>query len=225
LRPNGLVELDIVLTIARLLWRKQNLASFETAKLVNSRVRQILEEEKKPRDPTFAQKGENHAPLEEAWRSAQTKARSELGDWDWDEFQDDDFGTSERLKKDLELEERLDAIIEKCVRRLLLVRGVKSMALAPPSEPPQIHKPRDVNRPAKDRVQRQAPPEAVATVQGQGPAIVVVGSVVWIGLVVWLWRDYRKEKRWCWPSRRPVVLICSNATPTAIGCCPYGSEA
>jgi hypothetical protein len=46
-RPNGPVELDIVLTIARLLWRKQNLASCETAKLVNLRFRQILEEEKK----------------------------------------------------------------------------------------------------------------------------------------------------------------------------------
>jgi hypothetical protein len=47
LTPNGPVELDIVLTIARLLWRKQNLPSFETAKLLNFRYRQILEEEKK----------------------------------------------------------------------------------------------------------------------------------------------------------------------------------
>ena len=47
LTPNGPVELDIVLTIARLLWRKQNLASFETAKLLNFRYRQILEEERK----------------------------------------------------------------------------------------------------------------------------------------------------------------------------------
>jgi predicted DNA-binding transcriptional regulator AlpA len=169
-RPNGLVELDIVLTIARLLWRKENLASFETAKLVNYRFRQIFEEEKQSRGISqMFVKGENHAALEEAWRAAQTKARSELGDWDWDEFLDNKFGTIERLKKDLELLERLDAIIEKGVKRLLMVRGVKSMALAPPLEPPQIHKPRDVNRPAKDRVQGQASPEAAATVQGQGP--------------------------------------------------------
>jgi hypothetical protein len=170
-RPNGPVELDIVLTIARLLWRKQNLASCDTAKLVNFRFRQIFEQEKKDRGYSHSQifvNGGNHTALEEAWRAAQTKARSELGGWDWDEFQDDDFGTSERLKKDLELEERLDAIIEKCVKRLLLVRGVKSMALAPPSEPPQIHKRRNVNRPAKDRVE-EARPEAAATVQDQGP--------------------------------------------------------
>jgi predicted DNA-binding transcriptional regulator AlpA len=174
LRPNGLVERDIVLTIARLLWRKQNLASFETGKLVNIRFRQILEEEKKrreiPHSPSpMLVKGENRAPLEEAWRAAQTQTRSELGDWDWDEFRDDDFGTIERLMKDLELVERLDAVIYKCLRRLLMVRGVKSMALAPPTEPPQIHKIRDVNRPPEDRVQGQAPPEAAATVQGQGP--------------------------------------------------------
>jgi hypothetical protein len=171
LRPNGPVELDIVLTIARLLWRKRNLASLETAKLVNFRFRQILEEEKKSRGyPHYRMfvKGENHAALEEALRAAQTQACSELGDWDWDEFRDHDFGTIERLVKDVELVERLDGIIDKCLRRLLMVRGVKSVALAPPSEPPQIHKPRDVNRPAKDQVQGQAPPEAAATVEGQG---------------------------------------------------------
>src|SRR4029077_18987968 len=104
-RPNGPVELDIVLTIARLLWRKQNLVSCDTAKLVNFRFRQIFEEEKKGRGFSHSQifvKGENHTALEEAWRAAQTKARSELGGWDWDEFQDDDFGTRERLKKDLD---------------------------------------------------------------------------------------------------------------------------
>jgi hypothetical protein len=63
-----------------------------------------------------------------------------------------------------ELEETMRA-----VKRLLLVRGVKSVALAPPSKPPEIHKPRDVNLPAKDRVQVQAPPEAAAIVQGKGP--------------------------------------------------------
>jgi len=172
LTPNGPVELDIVLTIARLLWRKQNLASFETEKLLNFRYRQILEEEKKSRgyshSPMFV-KGENHAVLEEAFRAAEKQARSELGDWDWDPFRDDDFGTIGRLMKDLEVMERLDACIEKCLKRPLMVRGVKSVALAPPSELPQIHEPRDGNIPAKERVQGQAPPEAAATVQGQGP--------------------------------------------------------
>jgi hypothetical protein len=96
------------LTIARLLWRKQNLATFETAKLVNFRYHQIVAEERKSRGIPYSRSvviDENH---KEAWRAAEKQARSELGDWDWDEFRDDDFGTIERMMKDLELVERLD---------------------------------------------------------------------------------------------------------------------
>jgi len=49
--------------------------------------------------------------LEEAFRAAEKQARSELGDWDWDPFRDDDFGTIGRLMKDLEVMERLARII------------------------------------------------------------------------------------------------------------------
>jgi hypothetical protein len=71
-------------------------------------------------------KNENQAALEEAWRAAQRQARSELGDSC--EYRDDDFGTTERLMKDLQVVERLDAVVDKCVKRLLMVRGVKALA-------------------------------------------------------------------------------------------------
>jgi hypothetical protein len=134
LRPNGPVEHDIVMTIARALWRKQNLATFQTAQLVKFRYRQIIDEELKSRAiPTshsemVVHKGENQAVLEEAWRAAQKQACGELGDSC--EYRDDDFGTIERLMKDLEVVERLDAVVDKCVKRLLMVRKMK--ALAPP---------------------------------------------------------------------------------------------
>jgi hypothetical protein len=48
-RPNGPVEHDIVMTIARALWRKQNLATFQTAQLINFRYHQIIDEELKSR--------------------------------------------------------------------------------------------------------------------------------------------------------------------------------
>jgi hypothetical protein len=134
LRPNGPVEHDIVMTIARALWRKQNLATFQTAQLVKFRYRQIIDEELKSRaipsshSQMFVHKGENQEALEEAWRAAQKQACGELGDLC--EYRDDDFGTIERLMKDLEVVERLDAVVDKCVKRLLMVRGVK--ALAPP---------------------------------------------------------------------------------------------
>jgi hypothetical protein len=131
-RPNGPVEHDIVMTIARALWRKQNLATFETAQLVKFRYRQIIDEELKSRgissshSQMFVHREENQAPLEEAWRAAQMQARSELGDSC--EYRDDDFGTIDRLMKDLEVVQRLDAVVDKCVKRLLMVRGVKALA-------------------------------------------------------------------------------------------------
>src|SRR5262249_41812369 len=48
-RPSGPVEHDSVLTIAGALWRKQNLATLEAAKLAKFRFRQIFEEELKSR--------------------------------------------------------------------------------------------------------------------------------------------------------------------------------
>ena len=48
-KPNGTVEHDIVMTIARALWRKQNLATLETAKLAKFRFSEIFEEELKSR--------------------------------------------------------------------------------------------------------------------------------------------------------------------------------
>jgi hypothetical protein len=132
-RPNGPVEHDIVMTIARALWRKQNLATFQTAQLVKFRYRQILEEALKSRgipsshSQMLGNKDENQAALEEAWRAAQKQAFSELGDSY--EYRDDDFGTIEGLMKDLEVVERLDAVVDKCVKRFLMVRGVKALAL------------------------------------------------------------------------------------------------
>ena len=131
-KPNGPVEHDIVMTIARALWRKQNLATFKTAQLMKFRYRQIIDEELKSHgipcshSQVFIHKGENQAALEGAWRAAQKQACSELGDWC--EYGDDDFGTIERLMKDLEIIERLDAVVDKCVKRLLMVRGVKALA-------------------------------------------------------------------------------------------------
>jgi hypothetical protein len=43
--------------------------------------------------------------------------------------------TLERLLADLGVEDRLDAMIDRCMKRLLLLRGFKSMAATPASAP------------------------------------------------------------------------------------------
>jgi hypothetical protein len=95
LAPTGALEEDIVANIARLVWRKRNLATLLGAE---------------------------------------------------DDFRLDEIGniaTAERLLSDLEMEGRLDALIDKCLKRLLFVRGLKSLpaASAPPrptQQPPAL---------------------------------------------------------------------------------------
>jgi hypothetical protein len=95
LSPTGVLEDDIVATITRLVWRKQNLAPVRRADLARE---------------------------------------SELG----------------RLLEDLGVEARLDALIDKCLKRLLFVRGLKSLPTASSSAPPQpIPEPQRIPGPTK----------------------------------------------------------------------------
>jgi hypothetical protein len=51
--------------------------------------------------------------------------------------------TMEGLMKELDIKERLDTLISKCLKQLLMVRGVKSLSLASSSvATPQISGPR-----------------------------------------------------------------------------------
>jgi hypothetical protein len=51
-------------------------------------------------------------------------------------------GTLEGLKKELDVGERLDSAIMRCLKQLLMIRGIKSITAAPPasSSPKQIPK-------------------------------------------------------------------------------------
>jgi hypothetical protein len=51
--------------------------------------------------------------------------------------------TVDGLMKELDIKERLDGLISKCLKQLLMVRGVKSLSAASSSVPtPQISGPR-----------------------------------------------------------------------------------
>jgi hypothetical protein len=151
LAPVGPLEEDIVLTIARLLWRKHHLATFDLVRTVESKFRSIKarlgqEAGLKPPGSTFPSlsietyENEEH---EEAWEEVSQRAwnqtRKELGAAFVDER---DKASIEGLMKELEVAERIDASIEKCIKRLLLLRGVKSLAqptaLAASSSPKRL---------------------------------------------------------------------------------------
>ena len=130
--PAGALEEDIVADIAHLTWRKQNLATFRIAELANARHQKIISE-KVPSDGLHPLSFTNPAVV----RAAEEQARQELGDV----YKLVDIGepaTIDGLMKELDIKERLDGLIDRCLKRLLMVRGVKSLSSAPSSVAPPI---------------------------------------------------------------------------------------
>jgi hypothetical protein len=141
--PNAALEEDIVADIARLTWRKQNLATFRIAERVKMHRSQIYHEKVPPLEYDFdADIAERLQEEREGHRAAEEQARQELGDI----YQLIDIGepaTVDGLMKELDIKERLDGLISKSLKQLLMVRGVKSLSAASSSVPtPQISGPR-----------------------------------------------------------------------------------
>jgi hypothetical protein len=131
--PSGVLEDDIVMTMARLVWRKQNLTTLRIAQLA-ARQRSEIRSQKvdsemvfRPGDPV------KHADQS---RAAEDQARKELGET-YELIEAGRAATFDGLKEELETLERLDAAINRCLKQLLMVRGVKSVAAAPPSASPK----------------------------------------------------------------------------------------
>ena len=146
--PVGALEENIVNDMACLIWRKKNLPTFRIAKLAEERRKEIITK-KLPPPPTLWESSdadETEAKFREATleanRAGKVQARQELGDI----YELIDIGepaTIEGLMKELDIKERLDGLINKCLKQLLAVRGVKSVSAAPSSvSTPQISGPR-----------------------------------------------------------------------------------
>ena len=161
LLPNGALEHDIVATIARLEWRKQNLATFRLAELARKhrdaiRYEHVAAVDKKYRPfPRLSEETRRLAMLEPrieveaakrseaeaaerkaAFETAERQARKELGGA-YELAEIGDAATIDRLLQDLEVEDRLGAMIDKCLKRLFFLRGLKSLPTASSSAPPQ----------------------------------------------------------------------------------------
>jgi hypothetical protein len=135
LAPVGALEEDTVSTIARVLWRKKNLSTFQRAALARDRLDEIKYEQEASHNPYVVEALEND-------RAAQAQARKELGDT-FDLIEVGKKTTFDGLMEDLTVEERLDAIVDKCLKRLLMLKGVKSLNgssqnATPPTNPKMI---------------------------------------------------------------------------------------
>jgi hypothetical protein len=145
LAPRGALEEDIVADIARLVWRKKNLATFRYAEDVRAvwfgRREEIFYEKHPdapatPDSPLSMLSDSERAKVYEGTDAMIDEVRKELGE-DFRFVEIGDTATVERLLSDLEIEERLDALIDKCLKRLLFLRGLKSLSTGSYSAPPQ----------------------------------------------------------------------------------------
>jgi hypothetical protein len=135
--PSGVLEDDIVMTIARYVWRKQNLMTLHIAKLAGSRRDAIRSEKVNSEFPSrWLHPADDPVIYAELSRVADDQARKELGET-YELIEAGRAATFDGLKEELETLERLDAAINRCLKQLLMVRGVKSVAAAPPSASPK----------------------------------------------------------------------------------------
>ncbi len=138
LSPTGALEADIVANIARLAWRRRNLATFRMAQLARQRVAKIRQALVPETDfgvpPSSDETVQSEATVVEKTREAEAQARNELGElYALAEMSNE--ATLDQLIKNLEVQERLDAMIDKSLKRLLFIRGLKSLAPGAASKP------------------------------------------------------------------------------------------
>jgi hypothetical protein len=139
LAPVGALEDDIIATMARFVWRKQNLATFRIAELARNRYSAIRSRKLPNTYSSMVPPGEevkDPAQRGAAIRAAEDEARKQLGDI-YELVEIGKTATVDCLLQGLEVEERLDAMIDKCLKRLLFLRGLKSLSTASSSAPPQ----------------------------------------------------------------------------------------
>jgi hypothetical protein len=116
LAPDGALEEHVVANLDRFVWRREHLDVLRIAKLTEKLISAIRAKELKLTDDAV-------------WAKARAKAREELG-----ELSDlAEIGVcEEQLAKEMEVHAKLDEMIDKCLKRLLFLRGLKSMARSAP---------------------------------------------------------------------------------------------
>ncbi len=135
--PIGRLEEDIVLTIAHHVWRKANLATYRVAERARDRWNALQPPESLPQFPLSEQNYEELSAQED-------ELKRELGE-SWGLMEIGAVSTIDYALKEATILDRLDAMIDRCVKRLILVRGFKSISSPEPASPKLVKGP-SVNR-------------------------------------------------------------------------------
>jgi hypothetical protein len=124
--PNGALEEDIVATIARYMWRKGHLLPFRIAQLAHDRYCAIETEKHLPPPCIFNMN---------AAKAAAEQVRKELGN-KYNSLRSGEIQTFDQLERELDVEERLNAAIDRLLKQLIHVRGLKSVMSVAAASPP-----------------------------------------------------------------------------------------
>jgi hypothetical protein len=129
--PHGRHEEDIVASIAHLVWRKQNLSTYRLAEKAKNRYSTIYSS-LVPSIDFGLSSFDNRDPEEvrAAQRAAEEQARKELGKA-LELAEMGDAATTDYLLNELSVVDRLEGMIDRCLKRLLFVRGLKSISTTP----------------------------------------------------------------------------------------------
>jgi|SRR5579862_3430895 len=126
LKPDGPLEQDIVQTIARLIWRKQNMLTYRRAQMAHKQISAIYSKYFSLPFPTLGERKEISADERAAYEQEVKMVRKELGEAS-ELIDAGEIATTKYLLDQLAIEDRLDAVIDRCLKRLLMARGIKSM--------------------------------------------------------------------------------------------------
>jgi hypothetical protein len=129
--PNGPLENEIVARIGSLIWRMQNLETLRTARLAQGRLTNVLEEMLAAKFPGQAK---IHPESGKIVQAAEDRVRDEIGD-DFALVEIGEAASFNSLEYELTIQERFSSTIERSIKQLLLVRGLKSISGAPASAP------------------------------------------------------------------------------------------
>jgi hypothetical protein len=135
--PSGALEDDIVATIARLTWRKQNLATLRIATLAKARRDNAWHQIYATNFPMldFGEKP-TEEEIEKRKNAYHELIQKEPG-FVSDLVEVGEAATFGGLTTDMELEEKFGSMIDKCLKRLLFLRGLKSISIPSVSSAPK----------------------------------------------------------------------------------------
>lgn len=126
--PTGPIEDDLVESMARVMWRKQNLAIYQRAERARKRVLAINAELAPPGGLlSMSLDMRNPDEVRAEQQAAKKQAKKELGE-DYNLVELGDAVAIDQLLDELSVVDRLDGMIDRYLKRLLFVRGLKSLS-------------------------------------------------------------------------------------------------